>query len=422
MSRASAGNVCTIKTAQKLDILDDTKTKFKPGYEGINLFNVDKANNDKYSLCQQNKDGSLAYSHCALSAGIGFAPISNGCMPYGCPPGFAADEKQFGKCKKPIYEAVTDGKTRCDERWNDWFSIRNYHLGNRYQMVNSNCLAPCDPYLVPNYATDPVEAMRLDFTSTDNLTTCINKADYFGGKYDNTSDYCPIAWVKRVGSTKESLKRDMTEAAAAKCGDQSPAYADLVKTFDEKSATLAKEMHRSLENVAAGSWTMQTACSKLATTERLADAYKTCNRLKNDNELFMEEWAATLTPEERVKNTTVLEQACDALFCKESDAMRNTAGKPLLCFQTKQADVSDQKPTVEPEAISADLGKQFFASSAKSSIYILIVPIILLIVGWIFVYLIFPIVSRTISCHIAPFIFGLAGKKYQKPPTCFMKP
>lgn len=416
----AAGEVCTYKTAKQLNILDDNGG-FKPGYADIKLFNATDTSSDVYSLCHQSVDKTKAFTNCALSAGVGFVPAASTCMPYSCPTGFQADPAKYGSCTKPAVLAVVDQKTQCHEKWSDWFTVRNYHLGNGYTSSNATCWSPCPKYSVPGYANDPAEsgAARIDMTSADNPATCINKQEYFGGKYAMTGDYCPLVWIKRVGSTPASLKKDMLEEARRSCGEQSPAYAELEQGFDAQAGTLSRELHRGLENVVNGGAAMERACQRLHTSKNLVEAYTTCQRLKNDNENFLEEWGSDLSADEKTKGAIVLEQACDQVFCRAADAATNTGGKPMLCFNNIAAvDVADAEPEKPAAAVSAD--QSFLRSAARSALYIIIYPVLVLIAFLIFLKLVWPHAKHFIVCQLWPWMQARRGVEYTRAGWCLI--
>jgi len=78
----------------------------------------------------------------------------------------------------------------------------NYHLGNKfYSPEEGKCYAPCPPGQVPAYAKDPVDGASVDLSSKDALDKCVPRNEYFSGKYYEGSEFCPISWIHRLGTT-----------------------------------------------------------------------------------------------------------------------------------------------------------------------------------------------------------------------------
>jgi hypothetical protein len=112
---------------------------------------------------------------------------------------------------KPLADAEVSKQYRCDERWYDWFSIPNYHLGNGYENPDpanpGTCYTPCQAGSLPAFQLDPVDGQNLHFIpNEENNGQCISRANYFGGKYAAGTDYCPLSWIYILNSSPQSLE------------------------------------------------------------------------------------------------------------------------------------------------------------------------------------------------------------------------
>ena len=208
MTQVSAGEVCTVDLANHNKMLNPTNTDIADSYN-LKINDLSTLNSTTSRFCSYDTEKKKAYGNCGLTYGIGFSSDgTSNCVLKTCPNDLPVDPNDPHTCQKTesvIEAAVTNETAKCDEKWSDWFTLRNYHLGNRYSKhpTNNTCLAPCGPYQVPNFARDPVDAESLDLTSKTDVSTCVNKENYFSGKYSYTSDYCPIAWIKRIGASHE---------------------------------------------------------------------------------------------------------------------------------------------------------------------------------------------------------------------------
>jgi hypothetical protein len=96
--------------------------------------------------------------------------------------------------KSKIFHYI-ENKGVCENKWYDWFTIHNYHIGNYYSKVSPNendvyiCYKPCD-----NIRSIPY----------DN-GSCIPKSIASGGIYKNTIDFTPLALIMLIGSTYQDL-------------------------------------------------------------------------------------------------------------------------------------------------------------------------------------------------------------------------
>jgi len=354
LEKVNAGERCTIEQAKALGIFD-AKMHTSRAFPAVRTFNatVDQAQErGAHALCQAGAEGAVAHPFCVLEHGAGFRRkpgFPDTCIAAGCPTGFAAEG--ITGCKKPIQDAVVAKAARCDERPYDWFMVPNYHLGNGHKKVGNACYAPCPADQVPLYGTDPVDGSTSSFEAVDAPAKCTPKADYFGGKYADTSDFCPIAWVKRLSATPDRVAADGVRAAAAVKGTANGHRDALEKALAADAARISQAAHANLENVRP----MPTpeaaqACATLATVERLKDTYATCELAKNEPRTIENMWGDD-PPALRQKKTAVLRGACHALFCDQKENTAATLDKEPLCFEDV-AELTDRELQEAAEAQS----------------------------------------------------------------------
>jgi hypothetical protein len=331
VNKVSAGEVCSIETAKKLGIFDNTNY-YLPQYDTMKTYNdkIDNLENrTNFKLCTVNNLNTNAFPLCTLTpnAGIGFTTKSgyNKCIASECPPGFEEDENNPTICKKPIQYRTYSLKDRNDERWYDWFTVPNYHLGNKFGSSNNIHYKPCKPDMVPNYAKDIVDNVAKDWSSVDEIDRCINKNTYFAGKYANTADYCPAAYVKLMGSSRQELVNQYLKLANTENLSQSQLREILAIEKVIKS--------NNTENLDFPTDEMTAACSKINTNERLEETYQTCQQLMDNENVFMSKFT---NESESLRNLRrdITKYNCHNLFCATDTNENNAAriDKDSLCY------------------------------------------------------------------------------------------
>ena len=208
------GYKCSINIATKNNLYDKNKKIFKGDIiskdvlNDINLYeNSDKK---KYSLC--NKSNDDYYYNCALDhKNIWLTKNSNNKCEINSnitlvPEGFDQNTSNVNTLLKPkpynilknLVISDNDNDIICSENWYDWFTIPDYHNGNKYMSEFENgetkCFMPCLFGSVP--AT----------SDTSKLTKCINRDLYDNGLIKNTFPFTPLALIILLGSTKKDLK------------------------------------------------------------------------------------------------------------------------------------------------------------------------------------------------------------------------
>jgi hypothetical protein len=204
------GEICTIDAAKTYGVFGKStyfdKEKIPEGNE-INVYDYGNKPKDatdrykafkKYALCSISKsDINTAYQNCALSTNNPWKTLDSTkqyCMlpmTVELPAPLTFDENKEIKKPDPI-PVYSQIKESCFQRWYDWFTIPDFHLGNGYisHTNTSNitkCLKPCQIGLVP----DP-----------DAPDRCITKTDY-NAYTGATFHYLPIPLILLLGSTKE---------------------------------------------------------------------------------------------------------------------------------------------------------------------------------------------------------------------------
>jgi hypothetical protein len=412
--------ICTIARAQQLGIYTDKEAVYKSDasgntYTDLRTYNddLDNQQNRTKTVCKDSLDGSTSSRNCVDQYGPGFVRklgnIDNGsyvCAAYDCPPGFI---KEGGKCKKPLSDAEVDKRSRCDERWYDWFITPNYHLGNGVYSSNiGECFAPCPEFQVPAHATDPVDGSTLDFVSTENLKQCIPRDTYFYGKYKIGSDYCPLAWIHRLNATKDTIAKELTgmyttfSSSNLTTGAFSK-YANNPTHIQENAAYIAKQCSSYFDNIDTPTDVMQNACNALNTPERVEQAHKWCAELYDNEEEYRERIIRESGDSVHVdRKIGMMKQACNAVFCNDNDTALGFITEDQVCFPpppdidpaTGEVIPDEDKP--DPDAPTPVKEQNFVKKSIQWFIYIIIVPALLLIAWYVYTKFIYPRIVKPI--------------------------
>ena len=192
----------------KTELIGKNKEDFIKDIEHINKYIENNDNKlSKYSLCSlpEGKTSQQAYENCAINNPWLTLDASKTCsLPktIPLPNGFSytTDGNKIIPPKKMYKYNVIN--SYCQERWYDWFTIPDYHLGNKYTIIPNKlnvfsidkCMKPCKIGYIPSGDI------------SDNDLKCVEKNYYKSGKYANTINYLPISLILLLGSTKDSLK------------------------------------------------------------------------------------------------------------------------------------------------------------------------------------------------------------------------
>lgn len=196
----STGEYCTIKTAISYGIFDNLKYFNSASSNDIDpLIRNEYDFNKKYSLCDLNADQKVAIQNCALSTGNPWKTVdsnNNKCMlPLNVelPDGLKYRDSNSSVIEKPPYIPKLKSKTNYyQERWYDWFSIPDYHLGNKHSLSSNGTmfLRPCQIGFVPHLEIPD---------------KCVSKSDFNNGYFEGTFNYLPLSLVHLLGHTKDTL-------------------------------------------------------------------------------------------------------------------------------------------------------------------------------------------------------------------------
>jgi hypothetical protein len=397
--------ICTIARAKQLGIYNGDEVPYKAStngdtYDDLRTYNDDTDNqqNRTKSLCKDSLDVTKSSRNCIDQYGPGYirkpgdSDNSYKCSTYDCPPGFT---KQGGICKKPLADAEIDKRARCDERWYDWFVIPNYHLGNGVYSSNiGECYAPCPEFQVPSYVVDPVDESSLDMVSSENLSKCVPRESYFYGKYKLGSDYCPITWIHRLNATKEHITKELTDVYTSFNSSNMTTgafstYANNPVTIQKTASDIMKQASEYYINIDQPNDTMQTACNKLNTTERVNAAHSWCAELYDNEDEYRERIIRESGDSTHIdRKVSMMKQACNSVFCNDNDTALGYIDGDQICFPTPP-DVDpatgeiiedEDKPDIEPPNTNTE--QNFVKKTLRWFIYIIIVPPLLLILSY----------------------------------------
>lgn len=355
-NKLTIGEVCTQEAAVKLGIADYQAFL---GSTRINNFDPRCTNQPvNTSFCKagtSNNSSNYVDMHCSISAGIGYIRNGDECKTVGCPPGF---RKRGDACEtEPLLkDFYRDKRGFCQERWYDWFTIPNYHLGNNYSNVNDitknaqdivtsnlvTCFRPCPAGSTPVYHIDPNDNESIG-DGINRYDKCIDKGQYMVSKYANTDDYCPLAavhaltmkktdaiqqfdavyddYVKNVtaansiSTSNEKIHTVLTSTDSI--GKDAIFVQDVVLPSIQKDVIISKEV--ALKGSGGKNQFAQQACANLDTPARVEYAYGKCRSLldRGDDAFGGDSLvnSKSVTPTEQIKN---LKKACNALFCNPS--------------------------------------------------------------------------------------------------------
>lgn len=208
------GETCTIESAKNMGIYDKYKyfnnnVSKDDIIETDTLLNNKRDGNKKYSLCSIKNN--VVYQNCAITTNNPWKTLSNDNEYCKLPSdivlpndlSYVKDKKDIIKKpeKIPKYKSKTEF---CQERWYDWFTIPDYHLGNKYLLYEdkekknkSVCFKPGDIgkiLIVKNGDTSKIENYQ-----------CILREKYNYPYFSTTFYYLPISLILLLGITKKNI-------------------------------------------------------------------------------------------------------------------------------------------------------------------------------------------------------------------------
>lgn len=366
-SSVTPGEICTISAARQYGIYSP-KDVLQSAYSDTRTYSSSVVNDRRRPkhLCTEN--GPVATKVCSVEYGFGFtARNSDQCIAgTSCPPGFSEDTSNPSRCVKPVIIKEADKATRCDEKWYDWFSVENYHLGNKYDAVGGKCMKPCAPEQMPMLMVDPVDGKAVNNAALTDRSKCVSKSEYLNGKYSGESDFCPMAWIHRLGATKDSLKTEMLKQVGKQTADQNQAFrAEIDARLEGDAEKVLIKCNNYLENISASSAPTDLACNKASfqTPERVDQAYQICRQVLDSPDTLKRSWIrdGINTEAEADTKMEVLKQACDQMFCYKNTNLPLLLRKPSICFNTRSQNVR----TYNEGGASAE-HRRFHVASAAS--------------------------------------------------------
>ena len=388
----------------------------------------------------------MSQKFCSLyqTSNFGFQPMPSNpetCITYSCPNSTSTPLDEYfqqtkwgsninNSCMKPLADAEVSKQYRCDERWYDWFTIPNYHLGNGFINPDTTnpgtCYNPCSTGSLPAYQTDPVDGQNLHLlTNEDNTANCISRADYFGGKYADGTDHCPLAWIYILNSTPKSLEQIVNKRNLTfKNSDMgSNVITDEFVSNQTKASVYANniltQLPIELNNIFVPSSYTQNACNRIETPERLQPAYDICKNLMN-NESAVYETIAENLPTEMAKNKiTMIKQSCNAVFCNLRDPAPRKINQKSLCFKNvgtfnpSTGEVIDPKKRERLSAPQPIPQQSFMYGTIKTAIYIILLPLLAYIIYIFLTDALYPYVLMPIYVKLLVF-FGFEKAPYDE--------
>lgn len=350
----STGEVCTIETAKMYGVFG--KDKYfnniipKSEQSDINLYVNNSNNKLNYSLC--SIDNNHAYQNCALSTRNPWKTINDTnkyCM---LPIDITLPDKLMyndvtKQIDKPPNIPLFQGKNKyCQEKWYDWFSIPDYHLGNVVfsDTSNNKCYSPCEIGALPN---------------EDTFDKCIMKDKYQYGLYKSSFHYLPIAIIVLFGSTKEDLLKmhqtimTYTRSEINKKGDLTMDYElyNNILTNERTRDNIFQDIRKDLKhhiqkllslpfddtNIIPPNPNIQSLSANIMTKDRMVDAYEIAKKFHElstnpDKTKEYYQWKKELTningfglnDDKFFKQLLILKKACNVAFDNKTSYSKNT--------------------------------------------------------------------------------------------------
>ena len=404
------GEYCTIEMAKQLQM-----NVADLAQEGIKSFTSSDTPDETYALCMAND--SLATPHCGLELGPGYTKVDNKCVYNGCPAGFL---DSGDACEKPSIQYQLTSSDRCDERWYDWFTVRDYHLGNGYANSSNGCLAPCPSGFVPDASQDGVDGSSKSLLGTGDPQKCIPIKGYFFGKYADSPPYCPLALVQQIiTSTDPAIAQQqhiqtyedfMANTLPNSEGFTSNVGVNIKAVADANAQTLVERVlscqHQPDAILTSRPSTLVTqACGSLssANPERLITPYKHCQQLYMNADAYKKSLPSgqMLTPDQWEN----YKKACDQVFCDEntvnhvksvwSDADGDESKVGKLCFNNLKWSLAKKEETRESRLMklynwmkNPNNGEITLWYSFKLQVKLIILPMLFVVAYMFFVYVV----------------------------------
>lgn len=213
------GEICTYQIAEKYNIAKNKKfdTSIIPKHDQDKINKYNDNNKYEYSLCNKSDDGNNFYYNCALDKKNIWLTrdTTNDCKineKIVLPPDKLEKIDNILLLKKPnpftavknLLDQQDDINILCNERWYDWFTIPDYHNGNKYTKEidgdTYKCYKPCNFGSIISSDT-----MNESAFLGETKNKCINRDLIDNGRLKNTLLFTPYAIIFLFGLTKNDL-------------------------------------------------------------------------------------------------------------------------------------------------------------------------------------------------------------------------
>jgi len=359
-SKVSVGEVCTIQNAKaygifgKYKYFNDAITKDEQ--TNINVYN-NETDDKNYKLCVVDDENKNAYTNCALSTQNPWKTLSEKfeyCMlplDITLPTYLSYSSNSESVIEKPkdiIY--ITQKNKLCNETWYDWFTIPDYHIGNKIigNDTQDKCYAACDIGTIP---------WKLSNTEGD-YDQCINRDKYKYGLYKNEFYYTPHALIMLLGSSKKYLIQQHIKEMKKRRDNMKDLvfdydiYNDIISNdktqeniFQNIRTDIGKQINSLLSipfdhtNIIVPSKTIQNESNKIFTKDNVMAAYEIASAyhyfVTNNNDQNVQNsftnWKKDLslvsglntTDQKFYKQLLILKKACNIMFDNKSEYSKN---------------------------------------------------------------------------------------------------
>jgi hypothetical protein len=121
---------------------------------------------------------------------------------------------------------------------------------------------------------------------------------------------------------------------------------------EEVAKALSEQAHYVLEPIYIPTNAMAQACKNMNTIDRVMYAYDKCTELMEDETAYTETLAKAFSdsPSVVASKLKMHKQACNALFCNPKDRVNEDIGKPQLCMDAGDAEITYDDTDVVKEA------------------------------------------------------------------------
>lgn len=394
ITTVSPGEICTIQNAKLYGIFGKNRyfngLVSKDEQKKINVHNG-KTNNGSLSLCYVKEESTDAFTNCALLTNNPWKTLNKSyehcSLPIDItlPKYLTYTSNQSETIKKPEdINYIINKKKLCNEMWYDWFSIPDYHIGNKIYF--NEALEMNDDKVC--YNSCEIGTVPWKNPETEELDLCIDRNGYSFGLYKNDFYYIPLALIFLFGSSKSYL----IEQHISQLKDNKSQMKDIIYDYDiyndiiENRETqenifnsvikvdLSKRIKNILEipfdhtNILLPSIIMENASKDIYSQKRILEAYNIAKKyfdfLNNIKDMTIYEefmnWKKDLSEVSGInisdnkfyKQLLILKKACNLLFDNKSDYSKNIF---YTYLNTNLLDVTNFKTPIVFEITDDDI-------------------------------------------------------------------